>query len=149
MAITPSTINATKGNIESIVTNAKEKTNSAITDAMEYASLLQENVKSTAVSAGDNAYAVAGGVVNKLEEYDQQYKVVERVTNAANAATEKAKELDDYYGVSKKAMEIDEKVTGGIGSKAVNKGSELLATGSEFVTGQISTAKEKANVQNE
>lgn len=129
--------------ISTKVDQVKEQASGFIHAAMEQAAEINTSVKGTADAAGNTAKTVAGSVVNKIGEYDEYYKVIETVANAATAATGKAKELDDYYGVSKKAMEVDNKVTGGIGTAAVAKGNEYLQTGTEYAKESIQALQAK------
>lgn len=84
-------------------------------------------------------------MLKKVEEYDQHYHVSTTLTSAAAVVNEKAKEYDAYYGVTKKAMELDQQVTGGAGTRAVSKGTELLQSGGEYVVDTIHQAKEAAS----
>ena len=83
--------------------------------------------------------------MKKVEEYDQYYNVSTTLTTAAVAVNEKVQEYDAYYGVTKKAMELDLQVTGGAGTRAVVKGSEMLHSGGEYVVDTIHQAKEAAS----
>lgn len=146
----------TRTSIEGMVTSAKEQTtenmNAAIeranelnesvrTAAFERANSLNDRVRAMSTEASTGAMGLVDGVIKQMGEYDEKFQVTATVSEVAAKAGNKAKELDDYYGVSKKALELDEKA-GGYGTKAVSKGNEMLNTGSIFVSEQMQQAKE-------
>jgi hypothetical protein len=142
------TVSSTSGaigtSIEHIVTSTRQTAMSGIAQISATIESIQTSITESATAAGASAFAFTGSVIKKAEEVDEKLGLSGTVTNAATLVTGKVTELDKQYGVSEKAMAVDEKVSGGLGVSLLGKGADLMHQGVDYLTSTIQSAKAAA-----
>ncbi|KDO26688.1 hypothetical protein SPRG_20488 [Saprolegnia parasitica CBS 223.65] len=134
-----------KTGVENLTLATRQRTTDAIHTASEHAHELQVQLSAKAAGVSQSAIAYAGGVVQTVEAYDQYYNLSATLHEKVQLATEKAKELDDQYQVTQKAFDVDAKVTGGLGARAIQKGTDMVSSSVAYLQEKIQYAKDVHN----
>lgn len=152
---------AAQTRVDGVRSSIEDKATEAVDMTQAKVEELKRSVSTRATETGEGLFVSAGGVANKLSALDKDYSVSDTASSLLFQATEKAKELDEQYGIvkkvqeldesygiSKKAVEIDEKVTGGKGVEALKKAPEVANQSYEYVTEKVMEARTLAGGPN-
>lgn len=152
---------AAQTRVDGVRSSIEDKANEAVDMTSAKIAEIKTAASNKATETGDNLFVSAGGVANQLSALDKDYMVSETASSLLFQATEKAKdideqygimkkvqELDESYGISKKAMEMDEKYTGGKGAEALKKAPGLANESYEYVTEKVLEARTLAGGPN-
>ncbi|DAZ98915.1 TPA: hypothetical protein N0F65_001354 [Lagenidium giganteum] len=131
--------------LEEVVMSMQQRTTDTLEMAGEAMMRAGHGVQQAASQTTHGVEVMAGEAVRLAEKADQRLGVSGRVLGVVDGVAGCVKSLDKRLHVTETACKIDNKVTGGLGTRVVHKGLEMVQESIDYVSDTVAHAKHAAS----